>query len=118
MRKWCFERNHVEPSDRAVNTVITHQITYARTKLKRMANKLKLPSPAAGGMQVLNAFDPSQYFVREGEEMSEQEDNSAAATAAREAAAAVASQYNNVKQETAQLEQQKQISEQQQPSTG
>ena len=65
MKKWCFEHNLEEPSEKSVNTVITHQITYSRTKLKRMANKLRESDPSSS---VPGTFDMSQYFPKEGEE--------------------------------------------------
>lgn len=68
MRKWCLEHGLVEPTDKAVNTIITHQITYARTKLKRMANKIK--SPMAPGQGIPGNYDASaQLFGKELEDL-------------------------------------------------
>ena len=67
MKKWCFEHSIEEPSEKACNTVITHQITYSRTKLKRMANKLKESDPSTN-IPSLATFDISQYMPKDGEE--------------------------------------------------
>jgi len=45
MRKFCVENNCLEPSERAINQTFSHQVNYARRRLKLTGNHHSYLSP-------------------------------------------------------------------------
>jgi len=45
MRKFCVDNNWLEPSERAINQTFSHQVNYARRRLKVTGNQHSYLSP-------------------------------------------------------------------------